>query len=348
MDKPLFWKTTLSDVEETLKSIKRGKVSSLTKSAGGRDVYLIEYGEKQCFNRAANYSSACGANEPKCYADKTDKKPVIFIVVAVHAGEMEGIASILNFISLIENGEDFNGGTNIFLQNCINDCRLLIIPVANPDGRARISADGIDTMRGVTYEEFRHYSQGRWKDGTLCEYPQCKRVHPIKDHVSYLGSYYNDDGINMMHDNFFGNMANETKAIFDTADAEAPDFTILLHGGGNCINVILNTDYAPVFIKQKIRDLSLKIKEEAAKINLPFSATNIQEDNFNPPKSFNLSSALHHSCGTAAFVYESNQGIDYGERTLKEWETMLSYKDILREHYILFEQTIKFAENYHS
>ena len=343
MNRPSFWKTTLSEVNETLSIIKKGTVRTITKSAGNREIYLIEYGEKQDFSRTANYSSACGAGEPKCYADKTGRKPVIFIVGAVHAGEMEGIAAILNFINIIETGKDFNGSKNSFLQNCIDDCRLIIIPVANPDGRARISAAGIDTMYGISNEDFRHYSQGRWLDGTLCNWPQCKKVHPIKDHVSYLGSYFNDDGINGMHDNFFGEMANETKALFDTADDEAPDFTVLLHGGGNSKNHMINTDYAPLFIKEKIRDLSLQIKEAAAEINLPFTAANISADDSNPPRSFNLASALHHVCGTAAFVYESNQGIDYGDRKLENWETVLSYEDILQEHYILFEQTIKFA-----
>ena len=340
MNRPLYWKTKLSEVDETLAVVKRGTVKSAAKSAGGRNIYLLEYGEKQSFGRTANYSSACGAGNPKYYANKTEKKPVIFIVGAIHAGEMEGIAAVLNLIKIIETGKDFAGNENPFLQNCINDCRLIIIPVANPDGRARIP---IDTMYGLTYEEFRHYGQGRWKDGTLCEYPQCKTVHPIKEHVSYLGSYYNDDGINMMHDNFFGEMSNETKAVMSTAEAEAPDFTLLLHGGGNSIPVILNTDYAPMFIKEKLRDLSLQIKEEAAKNNLPFTAMTITEDNFNPPKSFNLTSALHHICGTATFVYESNQGIDYGDKPSEHWETLISYEEILKEHYILFEQTIKFA-----
>ena len=95
--------------------------------------------------------------------------------------------------------------------------------------------------------------------------------------------------------------------------------------------------------KQKIRDLSLRIKEAASAIGLPYSATGISEDISDPPRSFNLASALHHHCGTAAFVYESNQSIDYGGRAPESWETKLSYHDILRGHYLLFEQIIKFA-----
>ena len=109
------------------------------------------------------------------------------------------------------------------------------------------------------------------------------------------------------------------------------------------MNVILQSDYAPLLIKERIRDLSVRIKEAAAEAGLPFSETKISEANTYPPKSFNLASALHHSCGTAAFVYESNQGIDYGDRELKKWETVLTCEEILREHYVLFEQTVRSA-----
>jgi hypothetical protein len=98
----------------------------------------------------------------------------------------------------------------------------------NPDGRARLP---IDTLIDVSYEQLVYYMQGTWKDGTFCKRPDCKAVYPIKDDSDFLGSYFNDDGVNLMHDNFFAPMARETSALLGLADAEAPDFTVLLHGG---------------------------------------------------------------------------------------------------------------------
>jgi len=69
MERPDYWKTRLSEVEEILGTVKKGNVRSVAKSPGGRDVYLVEYGDKQDFNRTANYSSACGAGHPRFYAD---------------------------------------------------------------------------------------------------------------------------------------------------------------------------------------------------------------------------------------------------------------------------------------
>jgi hypothetical protein len=219
---------------------------------------------------------------------------------------------------------------------------LLLLPIANPDGRARMA---IDTLHGVKYDEFRHFGQGRWKDGTLCEYPACKTVHPIKDHVSFLGAYFNDDGINLAHDDFFGKKAPETQAIFETGDRESPDFTIHLHGGGNVINEVAHPDYMPLYVKERIQELKLRVKAETDKLGLPSLINEIREDNVYPPRTFNLYSALHFVCGTISVIYESNEGLDYsGHRPLDpEWETLFTCEEILNLHYILFEQTIRFA-----
>src|SRR5205807_2668402 len=50
---PFFWKSSLSDAESAVKEVKNGKVRSLTKSAGGRNIYLVSYGEKPNLNSSA-------------------------------------------------------------------------------------------------------------------------------------------------------------------------------------------------------------------------------------------------------------------------------------------------------
>ena len=64
----------------------------------------------------------------------------------------------------------------------------------------------------------------------------------------------NDDGINMMHDFFFTNPASETKAILQTAETFAPDFTILFHGAGNALPHIIGTSYLFKNKKEIIRE----------------------------------------------------------------------------------------------
>ena len=340
MNRPLYWKTRLDEVDEIVGSVKKGTVHTVAKSPGGRNIYLVEYGRKQDFNRTANYSSACGAGDAKYYANKTGKKPVLFIIGAEHGSELEGTAAILNLIQLIETGKDFAGNTNPYLFNCIEYSRLLLIPIANPDGRARID---IDSMHGLNYEDFRHYAQGRWKDGTLCDWPNCKTVHPMTGY-SFLGAYYNDDGINLVHDNFFGRMAKETQAIFDIADESAPDIILHLHGGTNMQNEVIYPNHVPTEVKRRIHELGMRVKAEAAKHGLPMLGNDFNSDE-NPHTSFNIMSALHHVCGGLSILYESNQGIDFsGYRELDtSWEALLSCEEILALHYILFKQSIKYA-----
>ena len=340
-ERPEFWKTRLDEVKTVMDTVRKGTVKVAAKSAGGRDVYLVEYGEKQNFGGTANYSSAMGAGSIKYYADKKGKKPVIYIIGAEHGDELEGTVAILNMIRMIETGKDFKGETIPYLRDCIENCRLLLIPIANPDGRARME---IDTLNRVPYEVFRHYAQGRWKDRSLCSWPMCKQVHPIKDHVSFLGAYFNDDGVNIVHDNFFGKMASETQAIFDIAIDEAPDFTLHLHGA-SCKNEIDCADYSPRVVKEIVQQLKHNVTAEADKHGLPTLLNKFREDDSNPPRTFNIMSALHHACGTVSMLYECNQGVlkPEGEEELEEWEAMLTCDEILWQLYILFEQTIRYA-----
>lgn len=334
MNKPEFWKTSLEEVDKIVNTIKKGEVNIIGSSAGNRKILAVRYGEKQDFNKTANYSSACGAGDKKYYAHKSEKKPVIMLVCGIHAAELEGVAAVMNLINIIETGKDFTGNSNSFFEDIIEYCRLVIVPVANPDGRARI---GIDTFVGKTYEELRHYGQGRWKDGTLCGWPECKTIHPILEHVSYLGAYYNDDGINLMHDNFFLPMASETKALFHLVEEEAPDYILLMHGGTNTVNQLLQPCFVPLGIKNKVHELSVRISLESAKKGLEYYTSPIKEDSPSVTQSFNLVSALHHLCGAVAITYESNQGLDI------EGSLSCSYEEILDHHYILFEQTLKMS-----
>ena len=338
--RPEFWKTRNEEVKEVMDIVKKGAVRVITKSAGGRDVYLVEYGEKQDFNSMATYSSAMGAGGIKYFADKAGKKPVVFIIGAEHGGEVEGSAAILNFIKMIETGTDFKNETIPFLRDCVDNIRLLLIPIVNPDGRARMD---IDTVNRIPYDVFRHYSQGRWNDGTLCEWPQCKQISPIKEYSSFLGSYFNDDGVNIVHDNFFGKMANETQAIFDVAIDEKPDFTLHLHGA-SAKNFMECASYSPPYFKDIAQNLKERVTKEADKEGLQTICGGIKDESGNPWPTFNIMSALHHACGTVSILHESSQGVLPPEgKELQEWQGNQTHDEILRQLYILFEQTIKYA-----
>ena len=135
---PAFWKTDLETIESWAKKARRAQTWSLCKSAGGRDVWAFAYGGKQEFTRRANYSSACGAHDKSCYAPVEGKKPVVALLGAVHGGETEGTAALVNLISLLETGKDLNGDAYPSLVEAAEGVRLVIVPVCNADGRARV------------------------------------------------------------------------------------------------------------------------------------------------------------------------------------------------------------------
>ena len=122
-DKPSYWKSTLAEQSEILSIVKKGNVKSVAKSPGSRDVYLVEYGEKQDFNRTSNYSSSCGAGSTKYYADKTGKKPVIFL----------------------EGGKTRSESVSIALKNANCDI-ILIHDGARPYVTEKIISDCIDSV----------------------------------------------------------------------------------------------------------------------------------------------------------------------------------------------------------
>lgn len=335
---PIYYKTSLDDIENTVKSAKRADVSRLCLSAGGRPVYMVSYGKQNTFARTANLSSALGGHDKKCFADKSsDYIPSLLLVGCIHGGEFEGTAALLNLINVMETGYDLAGTDFADLKIAFEKINLLIIPCLNPDGRSHIP---FDSFVGKSFTDLRYYNQGTWKDGTLCGWPECKQKHPIKEYVGYLGGYFNDDGVNLMHDDFFGKKAAETQALFNVCEQYVPDFVVLLHGGTNTKNCVLGPAYAPLEIKQRVSQLDNSLKTACEAAGLEYYVANKNTDygeSREVPVSFNLPSALTHLCGEPCVTYESNQGL-LNDPLGRGY----SYDEIYRHHIILFETLVKY------
>ena len=117
----------------------------------------------------------------------------------------------------------------------------------------------------------------------------------------------------------------------------APDFTVRLHGGAAArANHIIKTPYVPLAVKEEIQRLEEQIYKRCEKERLKFRVTGIDnEENGDPPVSFNLTSAIYHNCGTPCVTYECNQGLD--AENVEE-----TYKEIYRQHLVLFEELFCF------
>ena len=108
---PIYWRSSIGDVDEVLKLVKRGVVTKAGESAGKRPIYRVEYGKSNIKHGKANLSSALGAHDVRFYADKTgdDYVPTLFLIGSVHGGEFEGTMALVNLIKIMETGTDYAG-----------------------------------------------------------------------------------------------------------------------------------------------------------------------------------------------------------------------------------------------
>lgn len=338
---PSFYKSTLSDLETELKTIQKGEKEVIATSAGGNPVYAVYYGEKEDFRSQANYNSAVAARNPAYFAEKdSSSKPVVYFLGPVHGQEAEGMVGLVNLIHIAESGKDHRGKEWNSLKRKMDSCRVIIVPCGNPDGRKRCP---YDSFLGLPTATMTKYGQGTRKDGSSWGWPMAKSLHPMKGNVGILGAYFNDDGINMMHDDFFNPMAAETKAILDIARDEVPDMTVSLHSHENKPR-ILQASYEPWFMKERIDQLIRQLNQRYRAEGLPYYPSDwlgepsVEDTEFPAQSSFNLISALHHVSGTMAFTFENSHGCV----SEKFEEAMVSYDDILDSQLILYEEMLDY------
>jgi len=326
---PDFWFGDYQKYIELINRVQKGKVTEIARSPGNRPLYLVSYGRNEDLISKANYGSAVAGNKPEAYLEKAKrKKPVIFFLGPVHGHEVEGITGLMNLINILETGYDLQGKSRKEISSLARKCRLLIIPVGNPDGFARFEAGSLQNME---MKDLRFWGQGVWLDGTLCGYPECKRVHPMPvNELDFTGCYFNDSGINIIHDEFFNPMTAETKNILQVAQKEGPDLAISLH----------SHEYPPSILKtrcvdknflEKTRQLEKIYYNRLQKENLPAGKLiDLKPDN----RLINLTSAIHHISGANSFSFECAHGLkDYCQ---------VSFYDILEIELLLFQTVMEF------
>lgn len=335
---PAFWKSTVADVEQAVKAVGKGKARALIRSTGGRDVYLVSYGEGVERHATANYNSACAGQQPAAYARKDGtQRPVVLLLGPVHGGEMEGVVGLLNLIRVAESGEDWRGRRWERLAGNLAACRVLIVPLGNPDARARFPWD---SSVGRTLEEYERLLMGVGPDGKVYQWPGVKRIHPMRGvAVTTLGAYFTDEGVNLMHDEWFAPMARETTVFLNLARDEAPDYVVSLHTRAS-YPAVLPTAYVPKTVKETISGFGGLLQQRYAAAGLPRKSAGpaVEEDGKTfPPPSFNLVSALHHVCGAVTMVHEACAGVADARYP------QLTHEQILDSEMLLFDELLEYA-----
>lgn len=305
---PDWWQSSPGFVEQMTRSARIGRANTIAKSAGGRPVFLFEYGDPEPELRGtANFSSALAAGNTNFYYRKSERKrPVIFLLGGVHGHETEGTVGVLSVVNIMETGKDLRGRDQQALRDLFAKCRLLLIPQANPDGRAR---HPYESLIGVTHEELRRVGQGTKKDGTLWGWPECKANHPMVGDVGVPGAYFDDDGINIGNDLWTSPMSPVTAAIQNLVSDEGPDVTLNLHGY-EYPHGLLSTSSLPYKAQLEHKAFSDGAKEFCAARGFEIRSADLPDPKSSGFKGINQTSVFFHIGSTISLTFEACHGID--------------------------------------
>jgi hypothetical protein len=338
---PDFWVGTLDGLDTCLATVTRGSCRRLASSPGGRAIQVIEYGARDTLPRAANFNSAVGARELAAYIPKGSRsRPVLLLIGPVHGQEVEALTGLCNLIHILEHGCDLRGRAQPALAALAERCRLLLVPAPNPDGVARFEPQ---TLCGLTGDDLRFWGQGTRPDGRFWGWPGCKARHPMRpEHVAFLGCYFDDAGVNPMHDEFFAPLGPEAPALLRLAAEEGPDVAVSLHSH-EAAPTVLRPAYVPMAMQEKTRALAESVGALLAARGLPAGTLPlVTPEQALPPTPFNLTSALYHVSGALSCTFECPHGL-FGPRACQ-----VAMEAILDIQLAFYEAVLAFALAQHS
>ncbi len=347
---PSFWVATNSEINLFLKTkVSKGKVERIGTSAGGRPVMAVMYGEPRKGNGTTTFSGACGINNIAPYRGPDNEKTVYVGLGGVHGYETEGITGVVNLISVMETGKDLNGKEWPEISSVKEKVdRIILIPLLNPDGRERVPVI-MQTHKGASKDSYlvhEYLNTGGKPDGTLIGWPDVKEFIPMDfSKVGFPGGYPNDAGVNLMHDDFFGDLQPENQALFDLAAREKPDIIINMHTGAPGNNYFMRM-HRPMCepVLDPVYD-SLYTSVHTGLTLQGLQSTDDPAIEADPAKSprgvYNLDCALNLHCGALSVVVEApSHGFSGTDRSGKP--VMQTPEMILNAELVVHLEAMKF------
>jgi len=306
-DIPSFWISTVDEVTAFLKKqVHKGKVEVIGKSAGGKPIYAVLYGHPREGKGTTTFSGSLGYGNVRAYRGPDHQKTVYMSMAAVHGGEFEGIVGMVNLLSVIETGKDLRGKEWPGITDAVARLdRLILIPIMNMDGRARIPLR-MEAYRDTDFTVSEFLNTGGKPDGTITGWPQVKEFIPADfKKPGFPGGYPNDAGVNFQHDDFFGRRQPETQALFDLTEREKPDLILNMHTGA--VYMRMDRPLGEPALVPAFDTLFRYVHSELAVNGLQY--TNDPEIEGDPERAstgvYNLDGALDLHCGALSVVVES-------------------------------------------
>ena len=312
---PDFWVSGLQECYDFIRALPAMEVMQIGNSAGGRPILAAAWGEREPLKRTStSLSSSLGAAGGKgwdfggphlypnsFFGEKPREKPVLVIQGNLHGSEIEGTVATMSLLNLLAHGTDLRGRKHARLLAEARKMRIVVIPHANADGRARWEpAKHLET---ATHEQQQRVTMGRLADGTELKWPSCKEIFPIPP-GGLLGAYYTDAGVNLNHDRFLdADRAPETDALLSFYLEEMPDAVVIAHTDQGTL-----LGSAPPCVPQEIQVLHDRIAGAVAAAirqrRLPIQSYPQMTRPGGFTRAFTQPDAVYHQCGATPLMVE--------------------------------------------
>lgn len=341
---PSFWLSGYTEVNEFLqKTVRKGTVEVIGKSAGGRPISAVFYGKPRQGKGTTTFSGSLGFGDVRAYRGPDHDKTVYMSMAAVHGGEFEGIVGMVNLISVIESGKDLRGKEWPGITEVVARLdRLILIPITNPDGRDRIPLR-MELYRDTDFTVAEYLNTGGNAEGKITGWPQIKEFIPMDfSKPGFPGGYPNDAGVNIQHDDFLGKKQPETQSLFDLTEREKPDLVINLHTG--TVYMRMDRPLGEPALHPAFDTLFKYVHSELAVKGLQFTNDPLIEGNASEQAStgaYNLDGALNWHCGALSVVVESPSHSFSANRTTQE-RKIETPDNLLDAQLICHQQAMKF------
>jgi hypothetical protein len=285
--------------------VKTGRVETIGTTAGGRKMRAVVYGKPRGGKGTSTFSGSLGFRDVRAYVGPEWEKTVYMAMAAVHGGEFEAIAGMVNLISVLETGRDLRGREWPEIAAAAKALdRIILIPITNLDGRARVPLR-METYRGASNVVHEYLNTGAKADGVNFGWPQCKEFIPLDfSKTQFPGGYPNDAGVNIQHDDFFGRRQPETQALFDLTARERPDLIMNLHTGATY--PLMHRPFLEAALMPAWEGLFRKVQGRLAVEGLQRTRDpKVEGEQRTSLSTYNLDTALSLHCGALSTVVES-------------------------------------------
>ena len=330
--KPDFYVTRLDEIEKVLGGLKRGEVRVIADSAGGKPIHAVGYGKKEEITRTATLSAALDSGKPELFYGKPQRQ-VLVIISAIHGGEMESIAGVCNLMSVLDTGKDLKGKAWPEITEAAKKLRVVIVPSANPDGRAHIPKDDPTTW---TEEEVHAYRHGRYVGGEAATWPGAKAPIPATEkEFEYFGGFRNDKGVVPDHGYFLGpDLDPEAHAMVQLVLDEHADCALDLHSCESGPFMIIGDPCLPQSLREAEFRVDGALRQKLRERNLgakPWSVVSKGKT------AISLRDLYWHVGGAQSFIFEGPNGMYPGNR----W----THDQIVDMYLTLFEVLLTIGAN---